>query len=321
MVILCPSCGRKYVFSTPEGGSKRLRCIGCGVIFTIAEALSAANDRSSKDREAPSAQQAAPVPVQPKRESVEAGARIEDPASKDVQSPARPQATPACRPDSASVQPQPQAAAAQSPQPALPQKAQPAKSMEAPASGQAASHSGLKTAHIIRQKQDLLEPQNVQRPALVRSVQPQKAVFPKLSKAAVPSAAEEVKPEAKKPLNAAVTASKAAAQKVRRIIVASDNELITKALGASLRDPRVILEFAADGHKTIELVGRHKPDLLILDAALQGVFSFAVCELIKSNDYLKSVKIILTSAVYNRKRYKRPPADLLGADEYKFYVR
>ncbi|WKZ32824.1 MAG: response regulator [Thermodesulfobacteriota bacterium] len=105
-------------------------------------------------------------------------------------------------------------------------------------------------------------------------------------------------------------------KKTTKVLVATENGFIIEAIRGALRKTGIALEFADDGRKAVEMAGRTRPDLLILDAAIQGVFSFEVCDILRKDGRLGAMRIIMTSAVYNKNRYKRKPADLFGADEY-----
>jgi hypothetical protein len=46
------------------------------------------------------------------------------------------------------------------------------------------------------------------------------------------------------------------------------------------------------------------------------MFGFQVCELMKRNEQLRSIPVILIGAIHDRDRYRRPPEELYGADAY-----
>jgi response regulator RpfG family c-di-GMP phosphodiesterase len=46
------------------------------------------------------------------------------------------------------------------------------------------------------------------------------------------------------------------------------------------------------------------------------MFGFEVCEIVRRDPALESVKLILIAAIYDRARYKRAPTNLYGADDY-----
>lgn len=101
-----------------------------------------------------------------------------------------------------------------------------------------------------------------------------------------------------------------------KVVAATENNVIERAVKAALVDDRIELSLAGNGNQVFKKISIDKPHLLILDAAIQGMFSFTLCEKIKSDPSLRDIKIILTSAAFNKSRYKRRPSELFGADCY-----
>lgn len=101
-----------------------------------------------------------------------------------------------------------------------------------------------------------------------------------------------------------------------KVLAGTENGMIAGAVKTALVDERIAVTLAADGNQVFERISVDKPHLLILDAAIQGLFSFTLCEKIKNDPSLKEIKIILTSAAFNKSRYKRKPSELFGADCY-----
>jgi CheY-like chemotaxis protein len=73
---------------------------------------------------------------------------------------------------------------------------------------------------------------------------------------------------------------------------------------------------AATGREALSLLEKHCPPIAILDVELPQMFGFQVCEVIKRKDSLKSVKVILVTAIHDKDTYKREPRTLYGADDY-----
>ncbi|HXK23317.1 MAG TPA: zinc-ribbon domain-containing protein, partial [Myxococcota bacterium] len=71
-----------------------------------------------------------------------------------------------------------------------------------------------------------------------------------------------------------------------------------------------------DGVEAILTVQRSLPRVVVLDAALPKMFGFQVCELIKRNESLRSISVVLVGAIHDPSRYRRPPGELYGADAY-----
>jgi predicted Zn finger-like uncharacterized protein len=73
---------------------------------------------------------------------------------------------------------------------------------------------------------------------------------------------------------------------------------------------------AHDGVEAILAIQRSLPRAVVLDAALPKMYGFQVCELVKRNESLRSIGVVLVGAIYDEARYRRPPNELYGADEY-----
>jgi len=54
----------------------------------------------------------------------------------------------------------------------------------------------------------------------------------------------------------------------------------------------------------------------VLDAALPKMFGFQICELLKRNEQLRSIHVVLVGAIHDEDRYRRAPSELYGADDY-----
>jgi len=71
-----------------------------------------------------------------------------------------------------------------------------------------------------------------------------------------------------------------------------------------------------DGVDAILQTQRRLPRLLIMDSMLPKMYGFQVCELIKRNESLSSIYVILVGEVHDPARYHRAPDELYGADAY-----
>jgi predicted Zn finger-like uncharacterized protein len=71
-----------------------------------------------------------------------------------------------------------------------------------------------------------------------------------------------------------------------------------------------------DGVEAILNIQRALPRVVVLDAALPKMFGFQVCELMKRNESLRRIGVVLIGAIHDQDRYRRPPGELYGADAY-----
>lgn len=100
-----------------------------------------------------------------------------------------------------------------------------------------------------------------------------------------------------------------------RVVVAHDDPSFCDMVEEVLRDHFEVTK-VHDGVKALSLIERQRPQVVILDVALPGMYGFEVCEHIKGHASLKGTKVILSAAIYDRTRYKRNPVSLYGADDY-----
>ena len=73
------------------------------------------------------------------------------------------------------------------------------------------------------------------------------------------------------------------------------------------------------GHSGAEVLATMdslRPQVAVVDVALQGLYAFEVVDTVRRRPGLEKVKIILLSSVYNKAAYKRSPISLYGADDY-----
>ncbi|HEX9112786.1 MAG TPA: response regulator, partial [Nitrospirota bacterium] len=73
---------------------------------------------------------------------------------------------------------------------------------------------------------------------------------------------------------------------------------------------------ASDGVEALRKASELRPQGMVLDVGLPGIYGFELCERLKADPVTKSIKIVLLSSVYDMRRYKRTPVSLYGADDY-----
>ena len=71
-----------------------------------------------------------------------------------------------------------------------------------------------------------------------------------------------------------------------------------------------------DGVEAILTIQRTLPHSAIIDAALPTMYGFQICELLKRNESLRHINVVLVGAIHDRNRYRRSPTELYGADTY-----
>ena len=102
----------------------------------------------------------------------------------------------------------------------------------------------------------------------------------------------------------------------RLVLVADPSEEEGKQTAAALSAWGLQAILVHDGVEAMLSIQRALPRVVILDAALPKMYGFQVCEVMKRNESLRGIKVILVGAVHHRGRYRRPPSELYGADAY-----
>jgi predicted Zn finger-like uncharacterized protein len=100
------------------------------------------------------------------------------------------------------------------------------------------------------------------------------------------------------------------------VLVAHDSEVVRNMIADTLRGDGFRVDRAADGVEALNKAMEKKPQGMVLDVGLPGIYGFILCEKLKENAATNSIKIVLLSSVYDMRRYKRTPTNLYGADDY-----
>ena len=78
------------------------------------------------------------------------------------------------------------------------------------------------------------------------------------------------------------------------ILLVDDDEGIRKVLGLLLTDEGYLVSTACDGQEAIDLLGKNKYDLILLDIIMPNVSGFGVLQYVKEN--IPSTKVIMLTA-------------------------
>ncbi len=100
------------------------------------------------------------------------------------------------------------------------------------------------------------------------------------------------------------------------VLVAHDSDVVRYLISRVLTEAGFRVELVSNGVDTLKKANELKPQGLVLDVGIPGIYGFELCERLKGNPATKNIKIILLSSVYDRRRYKRTPTSLYGADDY-----
>jgi len=102
-----------------------------------------------------------------------------------------------------------------------------------------------------------------------------------------------------------------------RMVLVADPEIEQgKSTASALAQWGLQPTLVHDGVEAIMAIQRLLPRAIVIDAALPKMFGFQVCEIVKRNESLRDIHVVLVGAIHDRTRYRRPPEEIYGADAY-----
>ncbi len=101
-----------------------------------------------------------------------------------------------------------------------------------------------------------------------------------------------------------------------RMLVATPNADLGKETCAALERWGFETALVHDGVEAMLEVQRQLPRAIVVNANLPGMYGFQICEMVKRNESLRRIHVVLIGAIHAADRYRRPPDDLYGADAY-----
>jgi len=101
-----------------------------------------------------------------------------------------------------------------------------------------------------------------------------------------------------------------------KVVVANESPAFCEAVQKLLATEPFQVHTYSDGKEAFAAVQALVPHVLLLDVALPGMLGFEICDRVRQDAALASVKIVLIAAIYDKTRYKRSPSSLYGADDY-----
>jgi predicted Zn finger-like uncharacterized protein len=100
------------------------------------------------------------------------------------------------------------------------------------------------------------------------------------------------------------------------VLVAHDSNVVVDMIRGVVSEAGLSVEHAPDGLDALKKATALKPQVMIVDVGLTGIYGFELCERLKGDPDTRGIKIILLSSVYGLTAYKRNPVTLYGADDY-----
>jgi two-component system, OmpR family, alkaline phosphatase synthesis response regulator PhoP len=100
----------------------------------------------------------------------------------------------------------------------------------------------------------------------------------------------------------------------RRILIADDEENIVISLEYLLKREGFEVSIAHDGEQAVEMIRAELPDLVLLDVMMPRKSGFEVCQEVRADPSLRSVRILMLTAKGRETEVTKGLA--LGADSY-----
>jgi len=104
--------------------------------------------------------------------------------------------------------------------------------------------------------------------------------------------------------------------KPHKIVILEDDRILLKALNIELLSNGFEVLSAADGESGLKLIGKEKPDLVLLDLVMPKMHGFEVLTKLKKNKDTENIPIIILSNLGQDEEIKKG-MDLGALDYYK----
>ncbi|MEK6744473.1 MAG: response regulator [Nitrospirota bacterium] len=100
------------------------------------------------------------------------------------------------------------------------------------------------------------------------------------------------------------------------VLIAHDSKVVADMIDQVVSEAGYVTAHATDGLEALKKAMDLKPQVMVVDVGLTGIYGFELCERLKGDPDTRGIKIILLSSVYGLTAYKRSPVTLYGADDY-----
>jgi len=117
-------------------------------------------------------------------------------------------------------------------------------------------------------------------------------------------------------LQASAPAADEAAGQGTLVVVGHDVPEVRDEIRSLLQAAGYRVEAVDNGIDALLKIEQQVPRAAVLDVALPKMFGFEVCEVVRRDPALKTVRLLLIAAIYDHQAYKRTPSTLYGADDY-----
>lgn len=101
---------------------------------------------------------------------------------------------------------------------------------------------------------------------------------------------------------------------MKKILVVEDDKFLANAYRVKLTKAQFEVKLTYDGEEAFRALGSYVPDLILLDLVMPVKDGFAVLEVLKKDDRLKTIPVIVATNLGQKEDVDR--AKRLGADDY-----
>jgi DNA-binding response OmpR family regulator len=101
-----------------------------------------------------------------------------------------------------------------------------------------------------------------------------------------------------------------------RALVVEDDDAIRALLVRILRTDGLLVEAAGDSNTALALLRRRRPDIVLLDAMLPGIYGFDICSTLKKSEAWSTVPVVMISAVFRGFDNAKLIQEIHGADAF-----
>jgi predicted Zn finger-like uncharacterized protein len=152
-------------------------------------------------------------------------------------------------------------------------------------------------------------------PAAAAAGPPEKACA-REEPARAPQPEAKVRPAVPRPPTAGAQEPSPAPSSEHKVLVALPDADLGKQTVELLAAHGLQAAMVHDGVEAMLEIQRQLPRAVLLSATLPRMYGFQICEIVKRNESLRSIFVVLAGAVHHRDRYRRPVRELHGADAY-----
>lgn len=99
----------------------------------------------------------------------------------------------------------------------------------------------------------------------------------------------------------------------KKVLVVDDDARVRRLMKATLGEDYSLLE-AADGSQALDIAGREKPDVVLLDVKMPGLDGFEVCRRLKAGSGTGQARVVMVTGMAEDRDRKK--GRQVGADAY-----